>query len=60
MSHFVRDELEEENQEKTENGTVTTAAPKKQPLSLEEMIARREAEKKAQEKVERFFNVFVR
>lgn len=38
----------EEEKEKTENGK---AAPKKQPLSLEEMIARREAEKKAQEKV---------
>ena len=54
-SHFVRDEKEEENQEKIENGTGTTTAPKKQPLSLEEMIARREAEKKAQEKVEMMF-----
>ncbi|XP_028399204.1 probable ATP-dependent RNA helicase DDX23 [Dendronephthya gigantea] len=38
-------ELQEEEKTGTEKN-----APKKQPLSLEEMIARREAEKKAQEK----------
>jgi hypothetical protein len=41
---------QQDDKEKTENG-IEKPAPKKQPLSLEEMIARREAEKKAQEKV---------
>ena len=41
---------QQDDKEKTGNG-IEKAAPKKQPLSLEEMIARREAEKKAQEKV---------
>lgn len=42
---------EQQEEEKTE---AEKNAPKKQPLSLEEMIARREAEKKAQEKVSRW------
>ena len=42
----------------SENEVEKTEAPKKQPLSLEEMIARREAEKKAQEKVDRKIFLF--
>lgn len=41
----------ENNEEEEAGDEEKNTAPKKQPLSLEEMIARREAEKKAQEKV---------
>ncbi|XP_046847137.1 probable ATP-dependent RNA helicase DDX23 [Xenia sp. Carnegie-2017] len=45
-----KDKNDAEDEEKNENEKNNVVAPKKQPLSLEEMIARRDAEKKAQEK----------
>ena len=51
LPYFSRDKIDAEDEEKNENEKNNVVAPKKQPLSLEEMIARRDAEKKAQEKV---------
>lgn len=51
LPYFSRDKNDAEDEEKNENEKNNVVAPKKQPLSLEEMIARRDAEKKAQEKV---------